>query len=55
MARAGDLLGAATARLRASGSESARLDAELLLGSALGVDRTTLIAHPEAEVGRGAA
>ena len=44
----------AVARLRASGSESARLDAELLLGMAIGVDRTGLRAYPEATVGADA-
>jgi release factor glutamine methyltransferase len=53
MATVGELLGSATARLRESGSESARLDAELLLGWAAGLDRTRLIAHPEAPVGGG--
>lgn len=38
------------ARLRAAGSETPRLDAELLLAWALGVDRTTILAHPEASV-----
>ena len=51
----GDLLRAGTARLRASGSESARLDAKLLLGWAIGADRTAMIAHPDAPVGSGAA
>ena len=37
-------------RLRAAGSESPRLDAELLLGHAIGTDRTVLLAHPEASV-----
>ncbi len=37
----------AVARLRASGSETARLDAELLAAHALGVERTTVVAHPE--------
>jgi release factor glutamine methyltransferase len=55
MATVGELLTSATARLRESGSESARLDAELLLGWAIGVDRTGVIAHPEAPVGAGAA
>ncbi len=45
----------AVERLRASRSESARLDAELLLGNVLGVDRTVLIAHSEARVGTGQA
>ena len=38
-------------RLRASGSETPRLDAELLLGHAVGVERTVVLAHPEAPVG----
>jgi release factor glutamine methyltransferase len=50
-----DLLRAGTERLRASGSESARLDAEVLLGHAVGIDRTAIAAHPEAPVGTGAA
>ena len=41
------------ARLEAAGSESARLDAELLLAHALGADRTAVLAHPEAQVGPG--
>lgn len=45
------LLLGATERLRASGSPSPRIDAELLLGHALGVDRTTIVAHPEMPVG----
>jgi release factor glutamine methyltransferase len=55
MATIGELLTGALERLRASGSESPRLDAELLLAHALGVDRTTLIAHPEQPVGPDAA
>jgi release factor glutamine methyltransferase len=51
----GELLNSGTARLRAAGSESARLDAELLLGWAIGADRTTLIAHSTAPVGDSAA
>ena len=54
MATVGDLLTSGTARLRASGSESARLDAELLLGWVIGAERTALIAHPEAPVGADA-
>jgi release factor glutamine methyltransferase len=50
-----DLLEPAVTRLRASGSPSPRLDAELLLGSVLGVDRTAVLAHPEAPVGTGQA
>lgn len=42
-------------RLRAAGSETARLDAELLLGDAIGVGRTVILAHPEAPVGADAA
>lgn len=51
----GALLNGAIQRLRLSGSESARLDAEVLLGYVLGVDRTALIAHSEARVGTGQA
>jgi release factor glutamine methyltransferase len=51
----GALLDAAVARLREAGSESPRLDAELLLGHAVGVDRTAIVAHPEAPVGADAA
>lgn len=42
-------------RLREAGSETARLDAELLLGHAVGVGRTVILAHPEAPVGVDAA
>jgi release factor glutamine methyltransferase len=38
-------------RLRSSGSETARLDAELLMGHVLRVDRSALLAAPEAPVG----
>jgi release factor glutamine methyltransferase len=55
VATIGELLRASAARLRASGSESARLDAELLLGWAIGAERTAVIAHPEAPVGADAA
>jgi release factor glutamine methyltransferase len=55
MATIGELLPAAVARLRAAASETPRLDAELLLADALGVDRTTVVAHPEAAVGPEAA
>jgi release factor glutamine methyltransferase len=44
----------ATERLAAAGSGSPRLDAELLLAHALRVDRTTVIAHPDAPVGQDA-
>ncbi len=50
MATVGELLGSGTARLRASGSETARLDAEVLLASVTGFDRTALIAHHERAV-----
>ena len=55
MATVDELLRIGLDRLRASGSESPRLDAELLLARAIGVDRTTVIAHPEAPVGPAAA
>src|SRR5664280_1798133 len=55
MATVGELLQNGISRLRASGSASSRLDAELLLGWAIGADRTRLIAHPEAPVGADAA
>lgn len=55
MSTIGELLNSGTARLRASGSESPRLDTELLLGWAVGIDRTGVIAHPEAAVGPAAA
>jgi release factor glutamine methyltransferase len=45
-----EVLRAATQRLVASGSPSARLDAELLLGHILGVDRTAVLAHPEGQL-----
>jgi len=49
------LLREATARLRGSGSETPRLDAELLLGSVLDLDRTRVVAHGDAPVGDGQA
>ncbi len=55
MANVGQLLTEGTGRLRAAGSESARLDAELLLAWAIGVDRTAVLAHPEVPVGEDAA
>jgi release factor glutamine methyltransferase len=55
MATVEELLRAGVERLRASGSESPRLDAELLLGHAIGADRTVIVAHPEAPVGADAA
>jgi release factor glutamine methyltransferase len=47
----GEVLPGAVERLRAAGSESARLDAEVLLTSAIGTERTTLLAYPEVPVG----
>jgi len=47
----GAVLGAATERLRAAGSETPRLDAEVLLAHVLGADRTAVLAHPEAPLG----
>jgi release factor glutamine methyltransferase len=43
-----------TERLRAAGSDSPRLDSELLLAFAIGVDRTAVIAHGDAPVGTDA-
>lgn len=54
-ATVGDLLRDATLLLRASGTDTPRLDAELLLGHVLGVDRATLLAAPEAQVGEARA
>jgi release factor glutamine methyltransferase len=50
-----ELLRPAIERLRAAGSDTARLDAELLLAHAIGTDRTAIIAHPDARVGDGSA
>jgi release factor glutamine methyltransferase len=54
VATVGDLLSAAVVRLREAGSESPRLDAEVLLAHAIGAERTILLAHPELTVGDGA-
>lgn len=51
MATIGQALASASDRLRASGSPSARLDAELLLGHVVGLDRTAIVAHPDAPLG----
>jgi release factor glutamine methyltransferase len=51
----GELLASAVARLRDGGSETARLDAEVLLAYATGAERPTLLAHPEMPVGPEAA
>ena len=55
MATVAELLDDGVRRLRAAGSESARLDAEILLGYAIHVDRTVVIAHTDAPVGADAA
>ena len=55
MATTKELLEAGIARLREAGSESPRLDAGLLLAHANGMDRTTILAHPDAPVGTGPA
>ncbi|HXG40099.1 MAG TPA: peptide chain release factor N(5)-glutamine methyltransferase, partial [Candidatus Limnocylindrales bacterium] len=54
MTTVGQLLRSGTERLRVAGRETPRLDAELILADALGVDRTTVLAHPEAAVGADA-
>jgi release factor glutamine methyltransferase len=54
VATVGELLSDADERLREAGSESPRLDAEVLLASAIGTGRTTLLAHPEVPVSGGA-
>jgi release factor glutamine methyltransferase len=51
----GQLLRDAAARLTQSGSDTPRLDAEVLLGHVMRVDRATLLAGPEAGVGPEAA
>ena len=54
MARTRELVDTAVERLRAAGSDTPRLDAELLLAYAIGVDRTAVIAHGDAPVGADA-
>lgn len=54
MSKVGELLREGADRLTASGSPSPRLDAELLLGHAIGADRTAILAHPDAPVGSDA-
>lgn len=49
-----ELIDDAAARLRASGAETPRLDAELLLAMAIGVDRTAVVANGGAPVGADA-
>ena len=53
MAGIRETLEVAVARLRAAGSESPRLDAELLLGHVVGLERTSILAHPEAPLSDG--
>jgi release factor glutamine methyltransferase len=55
VATVAELLESGVARLRDAGSETPRLDAELLLGRAVGADRTAILAHAEAPVGADAA
>ena len=50
---AGRLLTDAAAALRAAGSPTARLDAEVLMAHVVGRDRAWVVAHPEAELGAG--
>ncbi len=50
-----DLLREGIDRLRAAGTERPRLDSELLLGQAAGLERTAIVAHPERTVDRAAA
>ncbi len=53
MAGIRETLEVAVARLREAGSESPRLDAELLLGHVVGLERTSILAHPEAPLSDG--
>jgi release factor glutamine methyltransferase len=55
MSEVREALGAAIDALAAVGVEDPRLDAELLLGGAMGCERAVLIADPEAEVPASAA
>jgi release factor glutamine methyltransferase len=45
-----EALDSAVVAIAAAGSQSPRLDAELLLADALGVDRAALVTHPERQV-----
>jgi release factor glutamine methyltransferase len=49
----GRLLDEGAERLREAGSDTPRLDAELLLGHVLGLERTSVLAHPGAAAGAG--
>ena len=53
MATIEELLRDGVDRLRESGSETPRLDAELLLARAIGTDRSGVLAYPEARVSDG--
>lgn len=55
MATLAELLAEGTASLRGTVTETPRLDAELLLGHVLDLDRTQVVAHGEAPVGEAAA
>ena len=55
MATVDELVRSATERVRAAGSDTPGLDAEVLLSGVLGVDRTSLITYPDAPVGDGSA
>ena len=50
----GSLLAAAAGALRASGSPTPRLDAELLIAHATGRERAWVLAHPESEISANA-
>ena len=50
-----DAVGAATDALTAAGCDTPRLDAELLIGDALGVDRAALITDPDRDIPGSAA
>jgi release factor glutamine methyltransferase len=50
VASIGEALSASVDGLRAAGVEDPRLDAEVMLAEAIGCDRATLIASPEAEI-----
>jgi release factor glutamine methyltransferase len=51
---AGDWIREALERLTAAGVEEPKLDAQLLAARVLGQDRSWVLAHPEAEIPRGA-
>ena len=54
MTTVADLLARGSQRILTSGSPSSGLDAELLLAHVLDIDRTGVLAHPEAVVGESA-